>query len=83
MMDPAIDLMVDIVVIDIALFEASVDRQTVVRVRHALMLRTIPVPPWLQFVGACGQVVGSRVQQGVMLVACTPLACKFTEMGFP
>ena len=41
--DPATDPMMDIVV-DAAPFGTSVDRQTVVRVRHALMLRTDPVP---------------------------------------
>jgi len=44
LVDPAIDPMVDIM-IDVAPFGTSVDRQTVVRVRHALMLRTDHVLP--------------------------------------
>jgi hypothetical protein len=42
-LDPVVDPMVD-VVIDDAPCGTSVDRQTVVRVRHTLMLKTDPVP---------------------------------------
>jgi hypothetical protein len=77
--DPVVDPMVDVVV-DIAPFGTSVDRQTVVRVRHALMLKTDPLPPeqdvelrlarrtsWLMRITECNAAIrrGMRTSSGV------------------
>ena len=73
-----VDLMVD-VVIDVAPFGTLVDRQTVVRVRHALMLRPDPVPredlelqitrrmSWLLGITRCNAAIrqGMRTSSGV------------------
>ena len=81
--DPMVDPMVDIM-IDVAPFGTSADRQTVVRVRHALMLHTDPVPPedmevrrarrmsWLSKITKCNIAIrkGMRTSSGVRSAGC-------------